>query len=80
VAQRTKLLSEMYWRTTDEPGGQARLGWNVGFKHKLRDDFTVHAAVGESLRAGNTGGPDLRVYVGFKYEFHAPWRREIHHP
>lgn len=68
-----KLLSEVYWRTADEPGDSGRLGWNVGFKHKLREGLAWHGAIGESLRAGNRGGPDLRVYLGIKYEFAAPW-------
>jgi len=69
-----KLLSEVYWRTADEPGAETRLGWNVGFKHKLRDGVTWHGAIGESLRSGNRGGPDLRRYVGIKFDFPAPWR------
>jgi hypothetical protein len=76
VAQKTKLLSEIYWRTSDEPGGAARFAWNAGFKHKLRDNVTIHGAVGESLRDGNSGGPDLRVYAGLKWEFDAPWKRK----
>jgi len=76
VAKRTKLLSEIYWRTSDEPGGDARFAWNAGFKHKLRDNLTVHAAVGESLRDGNRGGPDMRIYAGVKWEFDAPWKRK----
>jgi hypothetical protein len=64
-----KLLSEIYWRAPDEPGDAARLGWNVGLKHTLREGLAWHAAVGESLRAGNRGGPDCRAYVGLKFEF-----------
>lgn len=67
-----KLLSEVYWRGADEPGDPARLGWNVGFKHKVRDGLAWHGAIGESLRSRNRGGPDLRVYVGLKFEFAAP--------
>ena len=37
--------------------------------------LSVHAAIGKSLREGNRGGPDLRVYVGLKWEFEAPWKR-----
>ena len=74
TAPSLKLLGEIYWRTADEPGDAARLGWNVGFKHKLRDGLTWHGAVGESLRGGNRGGPELRVYAGLKFEFAAPWR------
>lgn len=77
VAGKTKLLGEVYWRTADEPGGDDRLGWNIGFKHKARDRLSVHAAIGESLRSGNRGGPDLRVYFGIKYEFPAPWTNAL---
>lgn len=73
VTDKTKLLAEAYWRTSDEPGGAHRLGWNIGFKHKARPDLSLHAAMGESLRPGNRGGPDLRAYVGVKYEFATPW-------
>jgi hypothetical protein len=72
VSKTLKLLSEVYWREADEPGANARLGWNVGFKHKLRDGVTWHGAIGESLRSSNRGGPDLRVYIGVKFEFPAP--------
>jgi hypothetical protein len=68
-----RLLSEVYWRGADEPGNPARLGWNIGFKHKLRDSVSWHGAIGESLRPENRGGPDLRAYVGFKFEFRPPW-------
>lgn len=74
VAKRTKLLSEIYFVSREEPGEPNRLAVNLGFKHQLRDNFTVHAAVGKSVREGNRGGPDVRVYVGVKYEFGAPWR------
>jgi hypothetical protein len=67
-----KLLAEAYWRTADEPGDAARLGWNVGFKHKFHDGVSWHGALGESLRAGNRGGPDLRLYLGLKFEFAGP--------
>jgi hypothetical protein len=75
VAKKTKLLSEIYWRTSEEAGGHNRLAWNAGFKHRLSDNLNVHAAVGESLREGNRGGPDLRVYAGLKWEFDAPWTK-----
>lgn len=72
ISSRLKLLSEVYWRTTDEPGGPARLGWNIGFKHRVHDGVSWHAAIGESLRKNDRGGPKLRVYAGVKYEFAAP--------
>jgi hypothetical protein len=75
VAKRTKLLSELYFVSREEPGEPNRLAANIGFKHKLRDYLTVHAAIGKSVREGNRGGPDLRVYAGLKLEFGAPWKR-----
>lgn len=74
VAPKTKLLSEIYFVSREEPGEPNRLAANVGFKHKLFKDFTVHASIGKSLRDANRGGPDLRAYFGIKYEFDAPWK------
>lgn len=74
VTKRTKLLSEIYFVSREEHGEHNRLAANIGFKHKLRDNLTVHAAVGQSIREANRGGPDLRVYVGLKWEFGAPRR------
>jgi hypothetical protein len=76
ASKNLKLLTEVYWRSADEPGDANRLGWNVGFKHKLRDGVVWHAAIGESLRSSNRGGPNLRVYMGLKFEFPAPWSLE----
>jgi hypothetical protein len=75
VGKRTKLLSELYFVSREEPGEPNRLAANIGFKHKLLDNLSVHAAVGKSVRESNRGGPDLRVYVGVKWEFDAPWKR-----
>ena len=69
VHEKTKLLSEIYWLNSEEPGQPHRLAANIGFKHKVRPDLTVHASAGKSLREGNDGGPSLRFYVGMKYEF-----------
>lgn len=74
LTKRTKLLSEIYFTSRETPHDPNRLAANLGFKHKLLDNLSVHAAVGKSIREGNRGGPDLRVYVGLKYEFGAPWR------
>jgi len=75
VARRTKLLSELYFVSREEPGGPNRLAANVGFKHKLLDNLSVHSAFGKSIRVGNRGGPDLHVYAGLKWEFDAPWKK-----
>ena len=76
VAKKTKLLSEIYFVSREAPGDPNRLAANIGFKHKLCDNLSAHAAVGKSVREGNRGGPDLRVYVGVKWEFGAPWKRK----
>lgn len=75
VAKRTKLLSELYFVSREEPSGSNRLAANIGFKHKLLDNLTIHAAIGKSVRESNRGGPDLRVYAGLKWEFDEPWKR-----
>lgn len=75
IAERTKLLSEIYFVSREEPGEPNRLAANIGLKHKLFKDFTLHGSIGQSLREANRGGPDLRAYFGFKYEFDAPWGR-----
>jgi len=74
VAKRTKLLSEIYFVSRDERDAPNRLAANIGFKQKLSDGVTIHGAVGKSIREGNRGGPDIRVYAGLKWEFDAPWR------
>jgi len=70
-----RLLSELYFVSREEPGEPNRLAANIGFKHKLRDNLTVHAPIGKSVRDGNRGGPDLRVYAGLKWELGVPWKR-----
>jgi hypothetical protein len=75
VGPGTKLLSELYYRGSDEPGGAHVLAANVGFKHRLHDDLSIHAAIGKSLREGSRGGPNLRIYAGVKWEFAVPWRK-----
>jgi hypothetical protein len=74
VAKKTKLLSELYFVSREADGEPNRFATNIGFKHKLRDNLTIHAAVGKSVRERNRGGPDLRAYAGLKWEFDAPWK------
>ena len=69
VARKTKLLSEINWKTSDTAGEPERLAWNVGFEQKLRDGLFLHGAVGSSFREHNQGDPDLRVYLGLEYDF-----------
>ena len=74
VAKRTKLLSEIYFVSREESGEPNRLAANIGFKQKILKDLTFHGSIGKSLREANRGGPDIRAYVGLKWEFDAPWK------
>ena len=69
IDPKTKILSEIYWKNSDEPSGPDRFAFDVGFKHHLFKHLALHAAVGKSLREDNLEGPDLRVYAGMKIEF-----------
>lgn len=73
VAKRTKLLSEVYGRTSDDPNGEDRFAGQVGFKQKVSENLQLHGAIGRSLRSGQSGGPELRAYLGVRYNFDAPW-------
>lgn len=77
IAPKTMLLSEFYSENSDTPGEPARFAGNIGFSHELRSWLQVHAAAGKSLRAGGTGGPELRLYAGFMLEFPVFVRRRI---
>lgn len=69
IDPKTKILSEIYWRNSDEPGDPDRFAFDVGFKYRLFPSLAFHTAIGKSLREDNIGGPDLRVYAGVKMEF-----------
>ena len=72
IAKKTTLLSEVYWNTSDTNGEPQRLAWNAGVRHQLQETLSLHAAVGRTLREHESGGPDLRVYLGVKWQFDAP--------
>ena len=74
IAKKTNLLSELYFVSREAPGESNRLAANIGFEHKLRDNLSVHATIGKSVREDNLGGPELRVYAGVKWDFGAPWK------
>jgi hypothetical protein len=74
----TRLLSEIYFVGREVPGDTNRVAFNVGFKYRIRDGLSVHAAGGQSLREHRRGGPNARVYAGLKYEFGAPWKIGSH--
>ncbi len=69
LTKKFRLLSEIYWVSREAPGEPNILAGQIGFKYYVRDDLNIHAAVGKSLREGNEGGPDIRAYIGLKWEF-----------
>ena len=69
LTRKFRLLSEIYWLSREAPGDPNTLAGQIGFKYYLRDNLNIHAAVGKSLRDGNRGGPDIRAYLGLKWEF-----------
>jgi hypothetical protein len=74
ISEKTRLLSEIYLETAEEPGKPNRFAADVGFEQVFSEKFKVHGAVGRSLREGPS---DLRIYVGFEWDFDAPWKREV---
>ena len=76
VSSKTKLLSEIYLETSEEPGQPNRFAADVGFEKEIAHNLTFQAAEGKSLREGNHGGPGLRIYVGLHWVFDAPWKRK----
>lgn len=75
VARNIKLLTEIYGNTSDEPDGDYRLAAAIGFKHVLTEQLQLHGSIGKSLRDEDQGGPELRAYLGVRYIFNAPWKR-----
>jgi len=75
ISETTRLLSEVYFQTSAEPGLSNIVAADVGFVHNFTEKFNVHAAIGTSLREDHRSGTDLRVYVGFEWDFDAPWKK-----
>lgn len=76
LTEQAYLLSEIYGRSKDEPGGEYEVAAQIGFKYEFSETFQVHGAVGRSLRDHAKGGPDLRVYLGCEISFDAPWAKK----
>lgn len=69
LAERYRLLTEIYWRTADEPAAPNRLAATVGTKMKFRHRQQVQLSVGRSLRSDAEGGPDFRLYAGWRRDY-----------
>ena len=64
-----RLLTEVYGKTADEPGAPNALAGTVGIKWRLPRRQQLQVSIGRSLRGNREGGPDLRVYAGWRRDF-----------
>lgn len=69
VGDKVRLLTEVYGSTSDDPDGPNRLAASIGLKWKVRPLQQFHFSVGKSLRPDAEGGPDLRLYTGWRWDF-----------
>ncbi|MBI4161477.1 MAG: transporter [Acidobacteria bacterium] len=69
LQRRIRLLTEVYGKTSDDPDGPDRLAATVGVKWKIPARQQFHFSVGRSLRTDAEGGPRLRVYTGWRWDF-----------
>jgi hypothetical protein len=69
VGRKLRLLTEVYGKTASESGTPNTLAGTVGIKWRLPQRQQLQASIGRSLRHDRAGGPDLRVYVGWRRDF-----------
>ena len=69
IGERVRLLTEVYGKTSDDPDGPNAFAATVGGKWRLPHNQQLQASVGRSLRHDKEGGPDLRVYAGWRRDF-----------
>ena len=69
IGERMRILTEVYGRTSVAPDGPSTLAATVGTKWRLPHNQQLQASVGRSLRENRVGGPDLRVYAGWRRDF-----------
>ncbi len=69
VGSKLRLLTEIYGKTADESGARNTLAGSVGIKWRLPHRQQIQASIGRSLRSDTVGGPDLRVYAGWRRDF-----------
>jgi hypothetical protein len=67
LSDRFSLLSDLYWRTADVPGEEARLAADVGFQYEVVRHLQIQGSVGTSLRPDSVGGPEFRSYLGLHW-------------
>ena len=68
VGERLRLLTELYWKTA-KLGAPDRLAASVGVKWRFPQRQQLQFSLGRSLRSDARGGPDVRVYAGWRKDF-----------
>jgi len=69
VGSTVRLLTEVYARTSSDPAGPNRLAATTGIKWRVFPGQQCHLSVGRSIRAHAEGGPRLRIYAGWRWDF-----------
>ncbi|MCZ6761202.1 MAG: transporter [Gemmatimonadetes bacterium] len=69
LGQKMRLLTEVYGKTSDDPEGPCKLAASVGFKWRVLPKQQFQASLGRSLRGDAEGGPKLRSYIGWRWDF-----------
>lgn len=64
-----RVLTEVYGKTSPNPGGPTRLAATIGMKWLVWSQQQFHFSLGRSLREHSEGGPDLRLYLGWRWDF-----------
>lgn len=64
-----RLLTEIYHKTSPNPGGPTSLAATIGIKWLVWPAQQFHLSLGRSLREHAEGGPALRLYVGWRWDF-----------
>lgn len=69
VGERLRLLTELYSKTANRLGTPDRLAASVGVKWRFPQRQQLQFSIGRSLRSGAKGGPDVRIYAGWRKDF-----------
>lgn len=64
-----RLLTEVYGKTSPDPSSPTRLAATIGVKWLVWSAQQFHFSLGRSLREHTEGGPNLRLYVGWRWDF-----------
>ena len=69
VRKNLRLLVEIYGATSDDPDGPSLLAATIGTKWRVFPKQQFQFSIGRSLRSDAGGGPRLRLYLGWRWDF-----------